>query len=105
MKGNDFMNKFTKKDLKPWMIVKTRDGWLYMVHELENELLLADASECLALTNYEEDLLFYDKESKVLDIIDVRKPNEIYQFINENWRDAPIIWKRKELPNQDEKGE
>lgn len=92
------MTNFTKKNLKIGMIVETKENNLYMTHEFNNELVFINKCGCLKLTDYKEDLSFYDEKLEQFDIANVRKPNKVYQLTNDYWCDAPIIWERRELP-------
>lgn len=99
------MNRFTKADLKPNMIVETRNGNMYMIHEFDNELVLIKEDGWLDLLDYTKDLSFYDKVFRRFDIVTVRKPEKTHQLRENDWHKASIIWERKELPEltEDEK--
>lgn len=96
------MDKFTKADLKPGMIVEIRDGDCYITHEFNGALILARNVGWLDLLDHEEDLLYSNRNHSQLDIMTVRKPAIEGQFIENYWKEAPIIWERKELPKMTE---
>lgn len=96
------MDKFTKADLKPGMIVETRNGNRYITHEFNGALILVRDGGWLDLLNHEEDLLYSNRDDNVFDIMTVRKPAIEEQFIEDYWKEAPIIWERKELPKMTE---
>lgn len=91
------MNKFTKADLKPGMIVEIRNGNCYMIHEFMDELILVHDGGFRDLSKHDDNLLRDDNQFDI-DIMTVRKPTKKYQLIEYYWKEAPIIWERKELP-------
>lgn len=92
------MANFTKDDLKPNMIVETRSGSLYMIYEVEGELMLIGENQCEALSRYSEDLLLRGEYATDFDIMNVRKPQVVSQFREAYWYEAPVIWEREESP-------
>lgn len=92
------MSNFTKTDLKLGMIVKTRNGNLYMVYGFDSKLILVNEKDYVILSDYRNNLLHYHEHSAFLDIMSIHKPQEISQFREARWGEAPIIWERKELP-------
>lgn len=89
------MNKFTKADLKPNMIVQLRRGDYEMVYDFDGELILVGSDSRDKLSSYDNNLTVPD--CKNFDIIAVKKPNHAIQFNPKYWDEAPTIWVREEI--------
>lgn len=94
------MNKFTKADLKPGMIVKIRKGGYRIVYHFKGAPVLVGDSTYITLEDHNDDLS--SSYNKKLDIVEVKNPSEVTEFIPYKWHDAPTIWERKELPKMTE---
>ena len=93
------MNKFTKKDIKPGMVVRVRAGYYYIAIPVgEGVINLVRGDGFLYLDDYKEDLT--DPESYIpdlYDIMEVRVPNANSKSLNDLFNDptaSTIIWKR-----------
>lgn len=86
------MNKFTKDDLKPNMIVELRDESIYIVMVEFGEKFLVNEYNWRTLDNYNQDLSYSDRLSIEYDIMKVRKADDITQFTKPYRRNASVIW-------------
>lgn len=92
----EMKQEFTKSDLKNFMRVKYRNGWVRMyidgrLYSTENLFVLGD------ITNYNEYLVSRDTQS--LDIVEIYKePSN--KHLNSNYF-GKLIWERKEKSQQE----
>lgn len=95
------MNKFTKEDIKPGMIVKVKAGYYYIAIPVGKGIIhLVRDDGFLYLNDYNDDLT--DSESYIpnlYDIMEVRVPNANSKSLNDLFNDptaSTIVWKRSE---------
>lgn len=95
------MKKFTKKDIKPGMVVRVRAGYYYIAIPVgEGVINLVRDDGFLFLDDYNDDLT--DPESyipNIYDIMEVRVPNASSKSLNSIFNDptaSTIVWKRSE---------
>ena len=97
MKEVDGVKEFTKSDLEVGMFVKLRDGRIYLVLKLYDELYLTKTNGyCIDLKCYNEDLT--TKNCRSIDIMGIYLPKETdclsYYFLCDN---LELIWEREEV--------
>lgn len=95
------MKKFTKKDIKPGMVVKVKAGFYYIAIPVGEDIIhLVGEEGFLYLNDYNDDLT--DPGSSIpslYDIMEVRVPNANSRSINDilhNPTSSIIVWKRPE---------
>ena len=80
-----------KSDLKGGMVVKTKNGFLYLV---AGNMLLRDGG-WTSLDNYDDDLNNkYKRDIDIIEIYDDYNPHIISRFMSNN--PTKSIWKREE---------
>lgn len=95
------MNKFTKKDIKPGMVVRVRAGYYYIAIPVgEGVINLVRDEGFLFLDDYNDDLTNSEPYiPNLYDIMEVRVPNARSKSLNDIFNDptaSTIVWKRSE---------
>lgn len=85
-----------KEDLKVNDIAKFRDGTMCMVHTFMDKKIFVAVAGWNPFSCYTGSLLEKKGRYTDLDIVEVRRPVKEYQLCHCSWKDAPIIWERKE---------
>ena len=89
----------TKKDLKNGMIVKVRDGEMYLMHD--SKLLNSNKNTHNGIENFNDDLL--SKYGRGFDVMGVYKSNaySLDRLFDECYLET--IWEREQLPRYGDK--
>ena len=80
-----------KEDLKVNDIVKTRDRTSFIIHSIGEDFVLVNRNDFFTFKDYNPDLTHWLTPD--LDIIEVRRPKEIWGLIPEYWHENPILWR------------
>ena len=91
LEWSDYMSTTPKAMLQEHDIVITRKYEAHMYYADPN--VFVNSTGYLSVNDFDEDLMSFDDN---FDIIEIRRPKFNYQFIERNWGDAEVVWKRPE---------
>lgn len=85
----------TKSDLKPFYVVKIRNGSLYLVGQSVDGLCLISESECMSMLTYDEDMYAIMPEFDIIAVYGYSKCLSGCKEISTNQRE--LLWQREKL--------
>ena len=95
LEWSDYMFTTPKAMLQNHDIVVTKSYGLYMYYADPN--IFVNSKGYNLVDNYNENLMIFDNDDDDFNIVEIKRPKGWYQFIERNWEDAEVIWKRPEV--------
>lgn len=98
LEWSDYMATTPKAILQNHDIVITKNSYAYMYYEDQN--IFVNSRGYNSVDDYNEDLIVIfeddDYDNSKFDIMQILRPKNADEFIERNWEDAEVIWRRPE---------